>query len=355
VFFFSLVGGAVADSFNRRKILLISQTSMAFLAFLLAWLTFQGRLQLWHIYFLTALQAVAVSFDLPARQALVPNLVPARDLPNAFSMNSIAFNFGAVAGPALGGLVIARLGLGYTYLFNSISFLGVLLALIAMGAVEQARPASRRQLVSLQGIRDGINFILHSPIIFSTMIMDFVATFFSSANTLMPIVARDILKVGAQEYGWLISAQAIGSISAAFVISQMREIRRQGRVFLTSVIIFGLATVGFGFSNTFMTAMLALVLIGAADSVSTVIRNTIRQLQTPDQLRGRMTSINQIFFQGGPQLGEVEAGIVAQFFGAPIAIISGGVACIIGVFMIMGKWPMLRDYNGVEPTPVAAD
>jgi MFS family permease len=170
----------------------------------------------------------------------------------------------------------------------------------------------------------------------------------------MPIFARDILNVGAVEYGWLSSAQSIGAVSAALVISQLGEIRRQGPVFLVSVVIFGVATIFFGLSTTFWMAMLALVFIGAADSVSTIIRNTIRQLQTPDYIRGRMTSVNQIFFMGGPQLGEVEAGVAAQLFGAPIAVISGGVGCILAVAWITRRWPQIVRYNGDEPIRAGA-
>jgi MFS family permease len=153
------------------------------------------------------------------------------------------------------------------------------------------------------------------------------------------------LKVGEIGYGWLSSAQAIGSVAAGVVISQIRTLRKQGATFLISVIIFGLATVAFGATNRFAIAMIALVIMGAADAISTIIRNTIRQLQTPDHIRGRMTAINQIFFQGGPQLGEVESGIVASIFGVPFAIISGGIGCIIGVTLIALKWPQLRSYN----------
>lgn len=350
VFIFSLIGGAMADTANRRKVMLLTQSAMALLALSLAWLTFQGRIMLWQIYLFTALQAVAISFDQPARQALVPNLVPVRDLPNAFSMNSIASNTGAMLGPALSGIVIARLGMGYTYLFNAISFLAVLIALVAMGPVEQ-KTVQGRQAVSLKTVLEGIQFIRSSPMILSTMLTDFFATFFSSANTLMPIIARDILKVGVEAYGWLSAAQSIGSLTAGLVISQLQTIRRQGPVFLGAVVVFGLATIVFGLSNSFWMAMLALILVGAADAVSTIIRNTIRQLVTPDYIRGRMVSINQIFFQGGPQLGEVEAGLVAQFFGAPAAIISGGAACIVALAFIVRRWPHITRYDGSEPVP----
>jgi MFS family permease len=181
------------------------------------------------------------------------------------------------------------------------------------------------------------------------MLMDFVATFFASANTMLPIVARDILSVGKSGYAWLVSAQAIGSVLAGMVVSQIKELRKQGPLFIAAVVTFGLATVWFGLSRTFVPAMIALLLIGAADAVSTVIRNTIRQLQTPDHIRGRMTSVNQLFFLGGPQLGEVEAGVVASLFGVPFAIVSGGIGCIAGMFLIIWKWPQLVSYNGDEP------
>jgi len=346
IILFSIVGGPVADTLNRRKILFITQSMMALIALVLAFLTYCGLITIWWIYALTAAQAVAMAFDLPARQAMVPNLVPARDLPNAFSMQSISLNAGAIGGPMLGGIIIATLGQGYTYLINAISFLAVIIALVVIGNVPQDSKASAG--ISFAAVRDGFRFIISRPIILSTMLTDFFATFFASANTMMPIVARDILKVGEVGYGILSSAQSIGSVTAALVISQVTEFRKQGPVFIGSVMIFGLATILFGLSSGFILAFLALIFMGAADSVSTIIRNTIRQLQTPDHIRGRMISINQIFFQGGPQLGEVEAGIVGNLFGVPFAIVTGGIGVIISVLMIVAKWPQLRSYNGDE-------
>jgi MFS family permease len=346
---FSLVGGVLADIANRRRVLFITQTAMALLALLLAWLTFQGRITLWQIYALTALQSVAIVFDTPARQAMVPNLLPARDLPNAFSLTSIAMQTGAIIGPALSGLVIAYGGLGYAYLINAVTYLAVILALLLMGPVKQAADPVKRTTVSLTAIREGVSFILSHPIILSTMLLDFFATFFSSANTLMPIFARDVLGVGALAYGWLSAAQSIGAVATALVASQLDELRHQGRTLLGAVVFFGAATIVFGLSRSFVLSMLALMVIGASDSVSMIIRNTIRQLQTPDYIRGRMTSINQIFFMGGPMLGEVEAGAVAQFLGAPFAVVTGGIGCILAVVGIARRWPQLRSYNGDEP------
>lgn len=349
----SLVGGVVADVVNRRRVLFITQSAMALIALAFAWLTFSGQINIWLIYLLTAVQAVAISFDLPARQALVPNLVPARDLPNAFSLTSIAFQTGAILGPALSGLVIAYWGQAYTYLINAGSFLAVLAALVMIGSVPQeVRVRSTQQAgpkISLPAVLEGLHFIRSHPIILSSMILDFFATFFSSANTLMPIVAKDLLHVGEVEYGWLSSAQSIGAVAAALFISQLPVIRRQGPVLFLAVVSFGLSTVVFGLAGWFGVAMLALVVMGASDSVSTIIRNTIRQLQTPDFIRGRMTSVNQLFFMGGPQLGEVEAGIVAQIAGTPFAIVSGGVGCLLAAVWIAYRWPQLRGYNGDEP------
>ncbi len=351
VIVFSLIGGAVADSLNRRRILYLTQTGMALVAFALGWLTLAGQIDLWHIYLLTALQAVAQAFDGPARQALVPNLVPTADLPNAFSLNSIANQVGAIIGPALSGFIIAAGGLPYVYIINAFSFLAVIVALFMMGPVDQQTTSStsRNGAVSISAISEGVRFILKQPLIISTMILDFFATFFASANTLMPIIAIDVLHVGAVAYGWLSAAQAIGAMVAALIISQMREIRRQGKVFMLAVVAFGLATIAFGAARIFILAMFALIIVGAADTVSTIIRNTIRQLATPDYIRGRMTSVNQIFFQGGPQLGEVEAGLAAQLLGAPFAVISGGVGCILAVIWIARRWPQIRKYNGDEP------
>src|SRR6266540_2517817 len=329
VFLFSLIGGLVADRYNRRTILFITQSTSTLVALILGLLTLVGVIRLWHIYALTAIQAVAMAFDLPARQSLVPNLVPRGDLPSAFSLQSIAFNTGAIVGPALSGVVIA---------------------LMMMGPVPQSGAVVRRGLrAALTDIHDGVNFIRHQPLILSTMILDFIATFFSSANTLLPYFTQNILHVGEVAYGWLAAAQSIGAVLVGVTVSQFRQIRRQGILLVGSVLIFGVATILFGLSRIYTIIFFALMLMGAADSVSTIIRNTIRQMITPDSLRGRMTSINQIFFMGGPQLGEIEAGAVAQFFGVPIAIISGGIGAILGVWLIISIWPALPSYNGDEP------
>jgi len=347
---FSLIAGLVADRFDRRNILFITQSDAALVALVRGLLTLSGAIRLWHIYALTAVQAVAMAFDLPARQSLVPNLVPRELLPSAFSLQSIAFNTGAIDGPAMSGVVIGYLGQEYVYLINAVTFLAVIIALVMMGPVPQSGAVAQRGLrAALTDIHDGVNFIRHQPLILSTMILDFIATFFSSANTLLPYFTQNIIHVGEVAYGWLAAAQSIGAGLVGVAVSQFHQLRRQGLLLVGSVFVFGVATILFGVSRIYAIIFFALMLMGAADSVSTIIRNTIRQMITPDGLRGRMTSINQIFFMGGPQLGEIEAGAVAQFFGVPIAIISGGIGAILGVWMIISIWPTLPGYNGDEP------
>jgi len=345
-----LIGGLVADRANRRTVLFLTQSISLLVSFALGILTLIGVIQIWHIYVLTAIQASAQAFDLPARQSLVPNLVPREDLPNAFSLQSIAFSVGAIVGPALSGVVIGYLGQAYAYFLNAISFLAVIFALAAMGSVPQQRSIAEKGFkAALIDIRDGIRFIRSQPLILSSMILDFFATFFASANTLLPYFSQYILHIGEVAYGWLAAAPSVGAVLVGLIISQFNNIRRQGQFLIFSVVVFGLATILFGISRLYAIIFLALVITGAADSVSTIIRNTIRNLNTPDSIRGRMTGVNQIFFMGGPQLGEIEAGAAAQGFGVPFAILSGGIGTILIVILIAARWPILLRYNGDEP------
>src|SRR5512142_840258 len=346
---FSLVGGLVADRYNRRVIMFLTQSTLTLVALALGLLTLWHVIQLWHIYALTAVAAVAGAFDLPARQSLVPNLVRREDLPSAFSLTSIAFSVGSILGPALSGIVIGYWGTAAAYLLNAVSFLAVILALILMGSVPQLKATAQKGMrAALSDIRAGVHFIGHQPLILSSMILDFFATFFASANTLLPYFSQYVLHVSEFAYGWLAAAASIGSVLVGLIVSQFSTVRRQGLLLTGSVVVFGLATILFGFSRIYAMVFFALALAGAADSVSTIIRNTIRNLNTPDSLRGRMTGVNQIFFMGGPQLGEVEAGAAAQAFGVPFAIFSGGIGTILIVALIAARWPVLLRYNGDE-------
>ena len=346
----SLVAGVAADRFNRRKMAIITQFALGAVALVLGLSTYGNVVSLGILFGLVAVQAVAVAFDVPARQALIPSLVPRENLANAYSMNSIASKVGGILGPAISGVVIAYLGLQWAYWINAISFLAVIAALIAMGDIPTEivkKPFGLKG--TFRDIREGIVFIKNSPIILSVMILDFFGTFFSSANTLLPFVARDILHVGPIQYGWLSASQSIGTMMIGLYLSQKAKLRRQGMLLSVSVVGFGLATLLFGVSTSFWMTMLALILVGAFDGLGSIIRNTVRQLLTPDAMRGRMMSITQIFFKGGPQLGEVESGLVAQILGVPFAIISGGVGCVLAASIVVRKFPPLWKYNGDEP------
>lgn len=350
VLIFSLLAGPLADTWNRRRLMLLTQTSLALLAALLAWITRTGHDTVWAIYVVTAVTAGVSAFDLPARQSLIPNLVPREHLTSAFSLSSMAFETGAIIGPALGGLVLASFGLDWTYWINALSYLAVIGALVMMGPVPQDMASSPNGGMSLSAVAEGVRFIRGQPIVLSSMLLDFFASFFSSATALLPIFAKEILGVGPLGYGWLVSAQSVGAVCTALVIAARGQIASQGKVLLRAVTIYGLATIVFGLSRTYWLTFVALAISGASDTVSTILRNTIRQLQTPDRLRGRMVSVTQIFFRGGPQLGELEAGLVAQLFGAPFSVVSGGIGCLVAVAWVVRQWPALQRYRGDEPS-----
>jgi MFS family permease len=270
-------------------------------------------------------------------------------------MQVIAAEIGALAGPILSGLLIGRVGQYAPYLLATVLFSVMIGLLAAIGPIAQeSDPEEAKARVSLSAIRQGVRFTFGNPLILSSMLLDFFATFLTRAGNLMPIIARDILHVGAEAYGLLSAAQAIGATGAATILTQFKTIHRQGVILLASIGLIAAGTILFGISENFILTMAALILIGASDSVSAVIRNTIRQLQTPDRLRGRVVSVNQIFFMGGPQLGELRAGLVAQVTSVPFAIISGGIACLAALAWVDRRWPELRAYDGEQPVAVQA-
>jgi MFS family permease len=351
---FSIISGVVADASDRRKLMLLTQTGSAIVAVGLAVLAFSGNTSVLPVYALAGLSSAVGAFDLPARQSLVPSLVPREDLPNAISLNTIMQQTSQVLGPALGGIVIASSSVGWAYVFNAVSFAAVIVALLQMrNAPGRPQHPTSHDALSWRAALEGLRFVFRSPLIRSTMLLDFFATFFSSATALLPIFAQDILKVGATGYGWLYAAPACGAVmmSAAMVFLTSR-IKRRGPVLLWAIGLYGLATVVFGLSRSFWITFAALALTGTADTISMVIRNIVRQLETPDRLRGRMVGVNMVFFVGGPQLGELEAGAIANWLGAPFSVTSGGVGCLVAVACIAATTPELRRYHAppVETT-----
>jgi MFS family permease len=356
ILLFSMISGVAADALNRRTLMLVTQSIMATLAGVLAALTLRGLDAVWPIYVLAACSSAAGAFDLPARQALLPTLVPRHHLPNAISLNTIALQMASVAGPALGGLMIASVNLGWVYAANALSFLFVIGALVAMKGqgsthLDGAEARDRGQF-TIAAALDGLRFVFRAPLIRSTMLLDFFATFFSSATALLPLFAQDVLHVGARGYGWLYAAPAAGALLAsAVMVRAVDRVERRGRVLVASVLIYGLATIAFGVSTIFWLTFLCLAATGAADTVSMVYRNLIRQLETPDYLRGRMIGVNMVFFMGGPQLGELEAGLVANWLGPVVSVISGGVGCLFTTTLIAATTPELRDYGELPKSP----
>jgi len=338
---FSLVGGAVADERDRRKLLIATQSMLAVLAAVLGLLTSAGLAVVWPIYAISALSAATLAFNNPARQALIPALLPREHLANALSLNSVMGQMATIGGALLGGVLIGLYGTSIVYWLNAVSFLAVIAALFAM----RPAPQESRRRASVGSVREGLRFVFHQPIILSTMLLDFVATFFSSANQLLPIFAAQILNVGAVGLGALTAATSIGSFMAGGTMGFVARVKKPGQVILYSVAVYGLATVLFGLSRDFAISLLLLGMTGAADTVSTILRGTIRQLVTPDEMRGRMTSVNMIFFMGGPQLGEMEAGFAAALLGAPLSVITGGIGCLIAVALTAWKAPALRKFD----------
>ena len=341
----SLVGGVVADVIDRRRLMMTTQAIMLACSAMLAVITLGGLQRVWPIYLLTAIASGAWAFDTPARQSLMPSLVPANDFPNAVSLSMLMFQVGMIVGPAGAGFLLGKFGPGVIYAVNATSFVAVIVGLALMRTSGRSSESDKTR-VSFGALVEGLRFVWRTPIIVQTMTLDFVATFFASANQLLPIYAKDILQVGARGLGFLAAAPAIGAVITGLIMARFGTLKKQGLVVIVSVAIFGAATIAFGISRIFWLSLLMLAIVGAADTVSTILRQTIRQLSTPNNLRGRMTSINMIFFMGGPQLGEVEAGGLAALFGAPLSVVTGGVGCLIAAAIALFGGKTLRRYAG---------
>ena len=343
----SLAGGVVADAVDRKRLMMVTQTVMLASAALLTAGTLAGLESVWPIYVLSALASAASAFDVPARQALMPTLVPTEDFPNAVSLGIMVFNVATIAGPAIAGFVLAESGPAIIYGVNALSFLAVIAALVAMRTGgDPELQSDRRNALSLAALKEGLRFVWQTPIIVQTMTLDFAATFFASATLLLPIFAQERLHVGARGYGFLAAAPAIGSVLTALVLARLgTTLRRQGRLVVASVAVFGVATAAFGVSTVYWLSLLMLGITGASDTVSTVLRQTIRQLVTPNHLRGRMTSINMMFFMGGPQLGEMEAGTVAALIGAPLSVVTGGLGSLVCAAIAAVKSKSLMEFE----------
>lgn len=342
---FTLFGGVLADHANRRKIMITTQCAMALVALALVWTTAAGQITVGTLYLLVGLNAVARAFDGPARQSMVVGLVPIEHFPNAASLNGMTWRMSDVVGPIVAGLLIASPGLAgfdglsLCYGLNMVSFLAVLAAVWRLDPRQSLNPDRPRNIKEVVArIGEGLRFVNRTPVVRSAMWIDFWATLFSGAEALLPAFAGSILRLGPEGYGILASSTGVGALLAATGMAWFPTPRRQGRVVVTMIGLYGLATISFGLSQTLVTAALSLAAVGAADMISTVLRQTIRQLATPDELRGRMSATSSLFHISGPQLGDFEAGAVADLWGERASIVIGGGLCLL----VAAHWSRAR-------------
>ncbi len=344
----ALFAGVVADRYDRRKVIMVTSCIALIASVVLA---IAGSLEtpaIWLVYSMVVVTAIASSFEMPARQALTVALVPREILSQAMSANIISWQMATVLGPSLGGILIAAFGVIPLFWFDAASYLAVVIAAVMMTTVVVA--STGRPPVRLADAFDGLKFVFKHRLIASTMLLDFFATFFGACTALMPIFANDILHVGAQGYGFMRAAPSVGALFAAVFLTS-RKIRSQGKVLLVAIGIFGLSIALFGISSWYPLTVIVLAMSGAADTVSMIIRGTLRQLLTPDELRGRMTAVNMIFVAGGPQLGEFVVGLTASAIGVPLAVLIGGIICMGVVAGTAIRVPELRNLDTPAELP----
>ncbi len=338
----ALGGGVVADAVDRRRMQIFTQTLLAASSGLLAAANIFHFSSVPIIYAAALVAGGAAAFDMPARQALIPQLVSREQLPSALGLLTTCFQLSMVCGPAIAGYALARFGVTAVYVFDVASFFAVICGLLV---IRHREPKRSKSDISLRAALDGIRFAWKTPILAQLMAVDFVATFFAGSLLLLPIFAAEIFHCGPTGLGWLYAAQPMGAALASLVLA-LRPPSQRGSNVLWAAGAYGAAIATFGLMHNFWLALFFLALSGAADAISMVIRQTVRQLLTPDELRGRMTSLNMIFFIGGPQLGEVEAGVVARFLGVRFAVVSGGLVCV-AVVLGAALWaPTLRQFGG---------
>jgi predicted MFS family arabinose efflux permease len=345
---FSLLGGAVADAMDRRRLLLISQYGSMVASLLLVAGAAAGRPALWFLYATAALSSGFAAFDSPARSAAIPNLVPRDRLASAIALNQVLFQVNDVAGPALAGLILARLGLVWAYGIDAVSFLAAIGTLLLMRPMQPRTDGPRTPV--LRAVREGFRYLRGRRVIQSTFLVDIDAMIFGMPRALFPVLADRAFGVGPAGLGLLYAAPAAGALVGALLTGWVRHVRHQGRAVLWAVTVWGLAIVGFGLSTgAFWPALGFLAVAGGADVISAIFRSTILQSSVPDTLRGRLSSIHIMVVVGGPRLGDVEAGLVAQLTSPVFSVVSGGIACVVGVAVLAALVPQFRRYHAGEP------
>ncbi|MEO6398054.1 MAG: MFS transporter [Tepidiformaceae bacterium] len=343
----SLVGGAFADSHDRRRIVMLSQVVPLAASTTLLLATRHGLSDLPLFYAAVLVVALSSAFENPARQAMLPQIVKKDTFPNAIVVSSTIQSLGFVSGPALGGLMIATVGVEGAYALH-IALLAISIA--ALTVLKLRPPEGERRKVSIAGITEGVRFVLHRQVLLGAMTLDMFAVIFGGATALLPVYAKDILKVGPGGYGLLSASLEAGALLMAVGLIFLPPIRQAGRALLITVALFGIGTIVFGFSRSFPLSLATYMFIGMADQISVVLRQTTVQLSTPDELRGRVSSVNMLFIGASNQLGAVESGLVAAVTTATFAVVSGGIGCLAVVGAVAWRLPGLRQYQFTSQT-----
>ena len=351
---FSLGGGVVADAVDRRRLLLLTQAGLAAASVALAGLALLPATPVLAIYAVAFLAAGLGAIDQPARSSAVPRLVPRVRLAAAIALGQLNFQAAGVVGPAIGGLVLATLGIAACYVFDAITFAAAIGALVLIAPIPPAHGVVRP---SLSAIVEGLRFARRRRAILATFAVDLNAMIFGMPTALFPILALDVFRVGPAGLGLLAAAPAAGAVIGALLTGWVGRVRRTGRAVLWASAGWGLAIVAFGLCTfSFPLALVFLAVAGAADVITAVLRSAIVQLITPDGLRGRVTSIHILVVTGGPRLGDVEASAVASLAGAQLSVVSGGLLCLAGLAAIVRSFPELAAFDmrkaaGLEGRP----
>lgn len=346
----SLPAGHVADTYSRKWVMIVAQIAIALGALGLAIQAQRGG-PLLPIYACLTLIGSAQAFNNPASSALVAQVVPSDAFESAITWRSSVGQVSAVLGPAAGGFLIGIFGgAAWVFAFYAVaaSIFAFLLVFLRVGA-QPRRAATAR---TLRSIGEGLRFLVRTPVLLAAITLDLFAVLLGGATTLLPIFARDILHVGAFGLGWLQAAASLGSIGMAFTLAQRPPFRQAGRTLLLAVIIFGLATIVFGLSRSFIISFGALLVLGTCDNISVIVRSTLLLVRTPDELRGRVNAVNSLFIGTSNQLGGFESGVAAYLFGPVLAVVGGGLGTILVVLLIAWRWPEMRQLRTLrEPVP----
>jgi MFS family permease len=341
-FALTLVAGALADSADRRRIMMVAQIVLFACGTILFLATAKGTVTVGLLYAMVMTAATATAFDSPARMAFLPSLVEREAFPRVVTISATNQALAFATGPALGGLLIADLGIAAAYAAYAVLIV-VAFASLAMLPSPPAAPSGRG--VSFAVIREGLHFVRSRPVVLGCMTLDMFAVIFGGATALLPIYASDILQVGPRGYGLLSSTLEVGALVTSLVLTTLPPIQRAGRALLIAVGVYGLATIIFGLSRSFPLSLVAYMLVGVADQVSVVMRSTTIQLSTPDELRGRVSAVNLLFIGASNQLGAAESGFLAAATSATFAVVSGGIASLVVLAIVALTIPQLRTYR----------